>query len=678
MLRAVRSSAALALTAAVLATSPAAAQIPGPSIFTFGQAAGTPIADLYPGSGLTLSWVERFPECLESARVFAVNDATTPPNVLRVPCSPVLTANFANPQAFVALWVRSESTTSPNEIVINGRDAAGTVVFTVRLPAAVGWRPATLQQSGTPLALRSITVETLGVLHVDDLSVAQQSPQPDMRIESGPPPFTRETSATFELRGNWVGTRFRCSLDLAAFTDCSPVDALTGRATVPLTSLSERAHTFRAQAVDWYGNVAPTSVSYAWTVDATPPDTRIDDGPPARTTQRTARIAFSSPQQADAASYLCRIDSAPAPSPCSSPLTTPSLTLGDHRIEIQSVDRADNVDPTPAVRQWTVAADADADGVEDALDNCPDRANAGQADADRDGLGDACDIPPEADRDFDTVADGADNCPDRWNPDQADADGDGAGDVCDAPPAADADGDGALDASDNCPAVANADQVDADSDAIGDACDVLPPGTAAPVVGVRAQVQAVSGEVLVKVPGAADFVSFKGVATVPIGSTVDTRSGRLAITTAAGRGSGKGVARTRASVAAAIFQIRQRRVRKQRVRKQRAVATELAVRTPPGLERACGPGRVRPIKGIVRTLSGTGSGLIVTRGAASDLKVRSATWLLLDGCNGTLSQLGRGRATVRDRRLRRTVKLAAGQSYLARARLFAARQARRS
>ncbi len=46
------------------------------------------------------------------------------------------------------------------------------------------------------------------------------------------------------------------------------------------------------------------------------------------------------------------------------------------------------------------ATDRDGDGVPDASDNCPDRANADQSDRDRDGIGDACDTsvadaPPE-------------------------------------------------------------------------------------------------------------------------------------------------------------------------------------------------------------------------------------------------------------------------------------------
>jgi hypothetical protein len=60
------------------------------------------------------------------------------------------------------------------------------------------------------------------------------------------------------------------------------------------------------------------------------------------------------------------------------------------------------------------APDADADGLEDALDNCPANSNPAQTDVDVDGHGDLCD-----------------NCPTTYNPDQADNDHDGIGNVCD-------------------------------------------------------------------------------------------------------------------------------------------------------------------------------------------------------------------------------------------------------
>ncbi len=97
--------------------------------------------------------------------------------------------------------------------------------------------------------------------------------------------------------------------------------------------------------------------------------------------------------------------------------------------------------------------DADGDGVEDFLDNCPAVGNADQTDADGDAVGDVCD-----------------NCIAGFNPDQLDTDGDGQADACDP----DDDNDGLPDATDNCPRVANPGQSDLDGDGVGDYCDNCP------------------------------------------------------------------------------------------------------------------------------------------------------------------------------------------------------------
>jgi len=92
----------------------------------------------------------------------------------------------------------------------------------------------------------------------------------------------------------------------------------------------------------------------------------------------------------------------------------------------------DNNDPEP---------DADGDGVADAVDNCPNTANANQADSDGDGLGNVCD-----------------NCVTTTNANQNDTDGDGVGDLCD-----------------NCPGASNADQADSDGNGVGDVCEPVDP-----------------------------------------------------------------------------------------------------------------------------------------------------------------------------------------------------------
>lgn len=71
------------------------------------------------------------------------------------------------------------------------------------------------------------------------------------------------------------------------------------------------------------------------------------------------------------------------------------------------------------------APDADNDGVNDFLDNCPNTANPGQNDWNNDGVGNAC-----QDSDGDTVLDDIDNCIQTSNTDQVDCNADGIGDAC--------------------------------------------------------------------------------------------------------------------------------------------------------------------------------------------------------------------------------------------------------
>jgi hypothetical protein len=246
----------------------------------------------------------------------------------------------------------------------------------------------------------------------------------------------------------------------------------------------------------------------------------------------------------------------------------------------------------------------------------------------------------------------------------------------------DTDGDGVPDVPDNCPADPNPGQADGDRDGVGDACELLPPGDLPPVAGVRTIVRAVAGEVFVRLPRRArrtvaqssGFVPLKGVASVPVGSTVDTRKGRVALTSAADyrRASSPRHREQSGSFATAIFKIKQRR--EQRV-SARAARTDLQLRTPPGAGRICATSGRVPLKGVVRTMSATASGSFATIGGAGTTLVNgSATWLMSDRCDGTLTEVGRGRVSVRDRVRDRTVKVRSGQAYFVAKRLFTPRK----
>ena len=103
--------------------------------------------------------------------------------------------------------------------------------------------------------------------------------------------------------------------------------------------------------------------------------------------------------------------------------------------------------------------DADSDGVNDVLDQCPN--TPGGASVDTNGCAES-----QKDPDNDGVSGINDNCPTTANADQLDTDTDGTGDVCDS----DDDGDGVLDTADAFPLDAT-ETTDTDGDQIGDNTD---------------------------------------------------------------------------------------------------------------------------------------------------------------------------------------------------------------
>jgi hypothetical protein len=69
----------------------------------------------------------------------------------------------------------------------------------------------------------------------------------------------------------------------------------------------------------------------------------------------------------------------------------------------------------------------------------------------------------------------------------------------------------------------------------------------------------------------------------------------------------------------------------------------------------------------IRRLRGNGKGRFRTRGRYSAATVRGTDWTVTDRCDGTLTQVKRGKVAVRDFRRRKNVSVRAGKRYLARA-----------
>jgi hypothetical protein len=189
-----------------------------------------------------------------------------------------------------------------------------------------------------------------------------------------------------------------------------------------------------------------------------------------------------------------------------------------------------------------------------------------------------------------------------------------------------------------------------------------------PVAGKSVVADVVSGVVFIQVPSgksikrgkgkssrayAAKFKRYKGKANIPVGSLIDTRKGRIAITSAADLKGGT----ANADFYDGVFQIQQKR--------SASPVTDAQLVTS---KAKCGKvsAHASASKRLGR-LWATGKGKFRTKGRYSAASVRGTTWLTEDRCDGTFTKVSRGRVSVRDNVKRKTIILTAGQSYLARA-----------
>jgi hypothetical protein len=159
--------------------------------------------------------------------------------------------------------------------------------------------------------------------------------------------FTKDSTPTFSFASNEAGSTFACRIDTSYFTTCSS----------PYTRgspLANGSHSFAVKAIDAPGNESAI-VTRSFTVDTVPPQTTITSGPSGSTADRTPTFKFSSSESGS--TFRCRFDSH-AFGACSGPGAghTPSspLSTGSHSFEVRATDKANNTDPTPAKRTFTI------------------------------------------------------------------------------------------------------------------------------------------------------------------------------------------------------------------------------------------------------------------------------------------------------------------------------------
>jgi hypothetical protein len=222
---------------------------------------------------------------------------------------------------------------------------------------------------------------------------------------------------------------------------------------------------------------------------------------------------------------------------------------------------------------------------------------------------------------------------------------------------------------------------DRDNDGIPDDVDTSD-GSLPPVPGKTFDARVVSGNVFIEYPAGTGpratapkgFVALRGAANVPMDAQLDTRKGRVGVTSAADTGA---VKTQTADFYDGLFQVKQALPKKQ-PKTPTALITNMVMRGEPSRSvcaplkgaRAAAVDKTKKKKGphsVLGKLWGNGKGKFQTTGKYSSATVRGTIWLTQDRCDGTLVTVRRGVVSVRDFKRKKTVSVKAGHSYLARA-----------
>ncbi|MBJ7459488.1 MAG: M10 family metallopeptidase C-terminal domain-containing protein [Thermoleophilaceae bacterium] len=154
-------------------------------------------------------------------------------------------------------------------------------------------------------------------------------------------------SQVFTFSSDTAAVTFECSLDSGPWTACaSPY-------TTPVLSIAN--HTFSVRAIGSLGGTDASPATRSFSIVL--PETTIDSGIAEGTSSTTTTQAFTFSSDAAPATFECRLDSG-AWNVCTSPYTTPVLSIANHTFAVRAVEQFGGADASPATRSFSIVLPA--------------------------------------------------------------------------------------------------------------------------------------------------------------------------------------------------------------------------------------------------------------------------------------------------------------------------------
>jgi hypothetical protein len=173
-------------------------------------------------------------------------------------------------------------------------------------------------------------------LPVDDDAV------PETTIVEAPKEFSGVGSSTFKFTANFANTTFECSIDGESPLPCdSPYTRV----------LPDGSHNFSVRAINKSGKGDETPAEHLWLIDTVAPNTMLTEAPPPADNSTMVRFSFQSSEEN--VTFDCSLDGNSYVA-CMTGTDFGPMGDGQHSFAVRAIDRAGNVDSSPAIHAWAV------------------------------------------------------------------------------------------------------------------------------------------------------------------------------------------------------------------------------------------------------------------------------------------------------------------------------------